>query len=325
MFKNSRNYLWNTGFHFGDWLFYRPDDDNDGRAAVTDKYLIAQCFFAYSTQLLINAANVLGKKEDVARYTGQLINIKEAFVHEYLTPNGRLVSGTQTAYTLALNFDMLPESARAQAASRLAMNVRDYSNHLTTGFLGTPYLCHVLTRFGYDSIAYDLLLQDSYPSWLYPVKMGATTIWERWDGIKPDSSFETPGMNSFNHYSYGAIGDWMYRVVAGIDNYQDGAGYKKIRIMPHIGGGLTQVNAEYETYYGKIRSAWKIEDSRLVLDVEIPANTSAVIYVPAPTAEAVSEGGNSLAASKDIQTVGIEKGYLVLQAGSGKYHFISSR
>jgi alpha-L-rhamnosidase len=325
MFKNSRDNLWNTGFHFGDWLFYRPDDDNDGRAAVTDKYLIAQCFFAYSTQLLINAANVLGKKEDVARYTGQLINIKEAFVHEYLTPNGRLVSGTQTAYTLALNFDMLPESARAQAASRLAMNVRDYSNHLTTGFLGTPYLCHVLTRFGYDSIAYDLLLQDSYPSWLYPVKMGATTIWERWDGIKPDSSFETPGMNSFNHYSYGAIGDWMYRVVAGIDNYQDGAGYKKIRIMPHIGGGLTQVNAEYETYYGKIRSAWKIEDSRLVLDVEIPANTSAVIYVPALSAEAVSEGGSSLAASKDIQTGGIEKGYLVLQAGSGKYHFISSR
>ena len=325
MLKNSRDYLWNTGFHFGDWLFYRPDDDNDGRAAVTDKYLIAQCFFAHSTQLLVDAANVLGKKEDVARYTGQLKNIKEAFVHEYLTPNGRLVSGTQTAYTLALNFDMLPESARAQAASRLAMNVRDYSNHLTTGFLGTPYLCHVLTRFGYDSIAYDLLLQDSYPSWLYPVKMGATTIWERWDGIKPDSSFETPGMNSFNHYSYGAIGDWMYRVVAGIDNYQDGAGYKKIKIMPHIGGGLTQVNAEYETYYGKIRSAWKVEDSRLILDVEIPANTSAVIYVPALTAEAVSEGGNSLAASKDIQTGGIENGYLVLQAGSGKYHFICSR
>jgi alpha-L-rhamnosidase len=325
MFKSSKNYLWNTGFHFGDWLFYRPDDDNDGRAAVTDKYLIAQCFFAYSTQLVVNAANILGKKEDVASYTGLLKNVKEAFVKEYLTPNGRLVSGTQTAYTLALNFDMLPESTRVQAASRLAGNVMDYSNHLTTGFLGTPYLCHVLTRFGYDSIAYDLLLQDTYPSWLYPVKMGATTIWERWDGIKPDSSFETPGMNSFNHYSYGAIGDWMYRVVAGIDTYEEGAGYKKIKIMPHIGGGLTQVNAEFETYYGRIRSGWKLENNKLVMDVEIPANTSAIVYIPALKGDAISESESPLSASKDIQIRGFENGYFAIQVGSGKYHFIANR
>ncbi|HWH62816.1 MAG TPA: family 78 glycoside hydrolase catalytic domain, partial [Ginsengibacter sp.] len=236
MHRKSKNDLWNTGFHFGDWLFYRPEDDNDGRAAVTDKYLIAQCFYAHSTQLLINAAKVLGKEDDVAAYSTLLQKIKDAFLKEYMTPNGRLVSGTQTAYVLALNFDMLPESLRIQAAARLADNVKSYNNHLTTGFLGTPYLCHVLTRFGYDSIAYKLLLQQTYPSWLYPVKMGATTIWERWDGIKPDSTFETPGMNSFNHYSYGAIGDWMYRSMAGIDTYEDGPGYKHIKIKPHIGG-----------------------------------------------------------------------------------------
>src|SRR5436190_15906863 len=269
MKSKSNNDLWNTGFHFGDWLFYRPFDDNDGRSAVTDKYLIAQCFYAHSTELIIKAAKVLGKSDDVTTYTALLASIRDAFVKEYLTPNGRLVSNTQTAYVLALNFDMLPESQRAAAAQRLADNVKSYGNHLTTGFLGTPYLCHVLTRFGYTDVAYQLLFQQTYPSWLYPVKMGATTIWERWDGIKPDSTFETPSMNSFNHYSYGAIGDWMYRVVAGIDTYPDAPGYKHIRIMPHVGGDLTYANADLKTYYGVVSSHWKIDSDRLQLDVEI--------------------------------------------------------
>ncbi|MGZ3845385.1 MAG: family 78 glycoside hydrolase catalytic domain, partial [Flavisolibacter sp.] len=233
MSKNSRNDLWNTGFHFGDWLFYRPFDDNDGRAAVTDKYLIAQCFYAHSTQLLINAARVLGKTDDLTTYSNLLDRIKQAYLKEYVTPNGRLVSGTQTAYVLALNFDMLPESMRSSAAERLVQNIKSYGTQLTTGFLGTPYLCHVLTRFGYDSTAYQLLFRDEYPSWLYPVKMGATTIWERWDGIKPDGSFEVPSMNSFNHYAYGAIGDWMYRNITGINIDETAPGYKKIIIKPH--------------------------------------------------------------------------------------------
>ena len=192
-----------------------------------------------------------------------------------------LVSGTQTAYVLALNFDMLPESHRAEAAERLADNVKSYDNHLTTGFLGTPYLCHVLTRFGYDSVAYKLLLQDTYPSWLYPVKMGATTIWERWDGIKPDSTFETPAMNSFNHYSYGAIGDWMYRAVAGIDTYEDEPGYKHIKDHAAYWWRFDLCKCRLKTYYGNVSSHWKIENGKLLLDVEIPANTKATIYIPA--------------------------------------------
>ena len=178
MQSKTSNDLWNTGFHFGDWLFYRPDDDNDGRAAITDKYLIAQCFFAHSTQLLINAAKVIGKEDDVIKYETLLSKIKIVFVKEYVTPSGRLVSSSQTAYVLALNFDMLSQSLRAAAAARLVHNIKDYNNHLTTGFLGTPYLCHVLTRFGYHDIAYTLVMQETYPSWLYPVKIGATTIWE---------------------------------------------------------------------------------------------------------------------------------------------------
>lgn len=319
--KTAVNDLWNSGFHYGDWLFYRPDDDVLGRAAVTDCYLIAQCFYANSVQLLINAANVLGKRDEASEYSILLDRIKKAFINEYMTANGRLVSGTQTAYVLALNFNMLPEDLRDQAAKRLADNVAAYGNHLTTGFLGTPYLCHVLSRFGYTDLAYTLLLQKTYPSWLYPVTMGATTIWERWDGQKPDSTFQAPGMNSFNHYAYGAIGDWMYRVMAGIDTYEDGVGYKHSMIKPHIGGGFTSVAASLETYYGKLSCAWQVKGSDLTMDIEIPANTTATVFVPADDEADILEGGKSLSMVKDIQVTGKEPGYIVLKVGSGKYYF----
>lgn len=321
MERNSTGFLWNKGFHFGDWLFYRPFDDNDGRSAVTDKYLIAQCFFSHSTELVIKTAKVLGKTDDIAKYSELQKNIKDAFIKEYLTPNGRLVSGTQTAYVLALNFDMLPESLRAQAAEKLVNDIKSYGNHLTTGFLGTPYLCHVLSRYGYTDMAYTLLMQESYPSWLYPIKMGATTIWERWDGIKPDSSFQTPGMNSFNHYAYGAIGDWMYRVVAGLDTEEDKPGYKKIKIQPHLGGKLTQAAATLNTNYGKLHSGWKLENEKLVLDVEIPANTTATVYIPATDPAFVTENGLALTSLKDAQIVGTDKEYVQVVIGSGTYRF----
>lgn len=322
MKKKSNNDLWNTGFHFGDWLFYRPDDDNDGRSAITDKYLIAQCFYAHSTQLLINAARVLGKEQDALAYAALLQRIRDAFVKEYVTPSGRLVSSSQTAYVLALNFDMLPDSLRQQAAERLVQNIHSYNNHLTTGFLGTPYLCHVLTRFGYNDMAYTLLMQDTYPSWLYPVKMGATTIWERWDGQKPDGSFQTPAMNSFNHYAYGAIGDWMYRAVTGIDTDPDGPGYKHIIIKPHPTGPLEMASASLETYYGRVSSDWKKENGSLALDVEIPCNTIATVYAPAEAADRIMEGNTPVTASKDIRAGEKANGYVPLKLGSGHYHFI---
>lgn len=319
--NNSTGHLWNKGFHFGDWLFYRPHDDNDGKSAVTDKYLIAQCFYAHSTQLLINAARVLGKTTEVTSYEALLKNIKEAFAKEYLTATGRLVSSTQTAYVLALNFDMLPENLRAQAAERLAANVKDYGNHLTTGFLGTPYLCHVLTRFGYTDLAYSLLLQEKYPSWLYPVKMGATTIWERWDGIKPDGTFQVPSMNSYNHYAYGAIGDWMYRVMVGLDTYEDGTGYKHSKIEPHIGGGFTHASASLQTYYGKLSNSWRVTGDQLLMEVEVPANTTATVFVPAKSADDITESGAPLTQSKDIKLLETKEGSVKLSLGSGKYQF----
>ena len=320
MTAQSKDNLWNTGFHFGDWLFYSENDDRIGRSAITFKPLIQQCFWAHSTQLVIHAANVLGKNDDAAHYAELLKRIKKGFMDEYVTPNGSLVSGTQTAYVLALQFDMLPENLRQQAAARLVKNVEAYE-HLTTGFLGTPYLCHVLTRFGHDDLAYKLLLREKYPSWLYPVTMGATTIWERWDGIKPDSTFQEASMNSFNHYAYGAVGDWMYRVAAGIDTREDAPGYQHIRIKPHPGGGLTFVNAEQWTLYGKVASRWKREQDLMVYDIEIPVNTRATIYVPSGAEAAVTEGGQALGDVKGLQVKGKEGAYVVVEVGSGIYHF----
>ena len=319
MEKTSINSLWNSGFHFGDWLFYRPQDDNDGRAAVTDKYLIAQCFWAHSTQLMIQTAEVLDKKDDVVYYTNSLKKIKDAFVGEYTTSSGRLVSSTQTAYVLALHFDMLPENLRAQAAERLAQNVKDYGNHLTTGFLGTPYLCEVLTHFGYNEVAYALLMQESYPSWLYPVKMGATTIWERWDGIKTDSTFQTPGMNSFNHYAYGAIGDWMYRTITGLSELAPG--YKQLKIAPKPGGRLTQATAELNTPYGLAKSSWMVENEVFKFDVIIPPNTSAQLILPDAAAKKITERSIDIAKVKLIKDIRTVREDVYLTLGSGTYRF----
>lgn len=321
MKSKAKNNLWNTGGHFGDWLFYRPDDDTDGRAALTDKHLIAQCFFAYSIQLTMNAAEVLGKTEDVSAYRSLLADIKKAFMQEYVTPNGRLVSSSQTAYVLALEFDMLPESLRPQAADRLAENVKSYNNHLTTGFLGAPYLCKVLSRFGHADVAYTLLLQETYPSWLYPVKMGATTIWERWDGQKPDSSFQNAGMNSFNHYAYGAIGEWMYQYIAGIQADPQQPGFKHFVVKPSPGGGLSHTKASYLTPYGKLESAWKKENDKLVLEVTVPANTSATVYFKTNTAENITEGGAPLLRKKEFELGGSSQGYIPVRIGSGSYRF----
>ncbi|MFN0176430.1 MAG: family 78 glycoside hydrolase catalytic domain [Saprospiraceae bacterium] len=324
MRTESKNDLWNTGAHFGDWLFYSKADDRDGRSAITDKYLIAQCFYVHSTQLLIKAAEVLGKKDDVAAYSELLKKIKTAYLNEYVTPNGRPLSPTQTAYVLALQFDLLPENQREQAAKNLAENIKNYGDHLTTGFLGTPYLCHVLTRFGYNDLAYTLLNQKTYPSWLYPVTMGATTIWERWDGIGPDSSFQAVTMNSFNHYAYGAIGDWMYRVMAGLDTETDAPGYKAIRIQPRPGGGFTEASATLQTLYGQASSRWQQNDKTLTLNVDIPANTTATIMVPAADVSSITESGMSLASLPDIKISGTENGYVVLKVGSGNYFFKST-
>ena len=315
----AKNDLWNTGFQFADWLSYRVDDSKGMigmKSAITDNYLVAQCFYAYSAELMGKAARLLGKTDEAAEYDALLKRIRTAFQAEYMTTSGRLISETQTAYVLALQFDMLPEDLRPQAVTRLEENIKSYEYHLTTGFLGTPFLNHVLTRFGKTDVAYKLLLQDTYPSWLFPVKMGATTVWERWDSQKPDSTFQSPSMTSFNHYAYGAVGDWMYRSIAGLDTRETGAGYKEITIKPHLGGGLTFATASLKTNYGLLSSGWKLENGQLRMEIDVPANTSATVYFPTSNPAGILENGQLITAVK-----GDQENEVMTKIGSGKYVF----
>jgi len=280
------SYLFNTGFHFGDWLSFAeyssyvynaPDYGFAG--AHTEKDLIATAYFYYSTSLMAKTADILGHKEDAEKYRSLLPKIKEAFKNEFITPNGRLVSNTQTAYAIALKFGLIPDEYLKTVAEQLAENVNHFQ-HLTTGFLGTPVLCDALSDIGRTDLAYQLLFNTKYPSWLYAITMGATTIWERWDGIKPDSTFQNAGMNSFNHYAYGAIGNWLYSRAAGIQSHPDVPGYKKIIIKPELTDKLEYAKATLNSMYGIIESHWEQNDGKLKLTVRIPPNTTATVFVP---------------------------------------------
>jgi alpha-L-rhamnosidase len=318
--KTGESFIWKGGSTYGDWLFYHPPINNftepDG---YTEHDFIATAFYAYSTKLLSLAAKDLGKNEDEKFYTDLFNKIKDVFVHEYVTPAGRVGTNSQTSYVLALMFDLLPDQLRPNAAQFLVNDIKGRRNHLSTGFLGTPHLCHVLSRFGFTNVAYDLLLQETYPSWLYPVKMGATTIWERWDGQKTDSTFQDPGMNSFNHYAYGAIGDWMYRVSAGIETM--GPGYKHIVIQPHPSKRLSYIKASFESSYGTIASGWERKDGKIIVRVKIPANTTAIIILPVDSISKVTEGGKPLSGNTSFSDIRLSDNKTMIEAGSGDYIF----
>jgi alpha-L-rhamnosidase len=311
--------LWNTGFHFGDWLAFATTA-SDYPGATTGKDLIATAFYAHSTDLLQRAAAVLGKKEEAAEYAALLPKIKEAFRREFVTAAGRVGENTQTAYALALEFDLLPEELRAEAARRLAAEVKT-RGHLTTGFVGTPYLCHVLARFGHLDLAYELLNRQEYPSWLYPVKQGATTIWERWDGLKPDGSFQDAGMNSFNHYAYGAIGEWMYRVVAGLEIDPREPAYKHVLAQPRPGGGLTSAEARLQTLYGEAASGWSLAGGKLTVSVTVPPNARGTVRLPGATLAAVTENGRAVASAPGVTRAVQDGEDVVVEVGSGRYQF----
>lgn len=281
-------YIWSSGFSFGDWLAFATTD-SDYPGATTDKDFLQTAYFAWSTNLLAKTAAVLGKNEDAAEYAALEQEIKAAFLREFVTENGRISPNTQTAYALALEFDLLPVSMRKEAADRLAADVKKFG-HLTTGFLGTPVLCKALSDNGHLDEAYMLLNRKEYPSWLYPVTKGATTIWERWDGIKPDGSFQDPGMNSFNHYAYGAIGEWMYRAVAGIQIDEAKPGYRHVVIEPRPGGDLAHASASVETMYGLVASSWEKTADTFTLKVTIPPNTTATVKLPSGKVEEIGSG-----------------------------------
>jgi alpha-L-rhamnosidase len=268
--------------NFGDWVAF------DRR---TSKELIATAYWAYDALLMSAMAQAIDRTQDAARY-GQLFEgIKAAFNAAYVFPDGRIEGGTQTAYVLALHVDLLPDDLRAAAAAHLVKEIQRRNWHLSTGFIGTAYLCPVLTENGYPDVAYRLLNNDSCPSWGHMVKHGATTIWERWNSWTAKRGLYKPKMNSFNHYAFGTVGEWLYRYVAGIATDPHRPGYQHILIRPYPGGGLTHAGAEYQSIRGRIASHWRVGHEGLQLDVSIPANTQATIFVPATASTVVTESG----------------------------------
>lgn len=318
--QGKNEYLWLVTFNFGDWLAL--DAPANSYSGATPKDFIATAFYAYSTRILRDAAEVLGNYDDVLEYSTLLDKIIEQFNYEFVSQSGRLVSPTQTAHVLALMFDLVEGKVKERTAFELNELIIQNNYHLTTGFVGTPYLCLALSKGGYHETAVKLLMQEDYPSWLYSVKKGATTIWEHWDSIKEDGSFWSDDMNSFNHYSYGAIGNWMYRVLAGLDMDEVIPAYKRIRIVPKFASiQLTYAKASYESMYGRILSSWRMTEEDIEMEVEIPANTTAEIILPYARLKNISESGKPLESTASIYSFEETNDGIILTAGSGSYSF----
>ncbi|MGD9101555.1 MAG: glycoside hydrolase family 78 protein [Anaerolineae bacterium] len=302
---------WHDGF--GDWLSIEAD---------TPKELIHIAFLAYSAHLMSRIAAVLGKRDESERYERLYQDTRRAFVQRFVTPDGLVVSQTQTAHALALHFDLLPEHLRPVAVEALVHDIEKRDMHLSTGFVGSPYLLHVLSQAGRLDVAYELLKQETYPSWLYPVTQGATTIWERWDGWRHDEGFQDPKMNSFNHYAYGSVGAWLYAVVAGIDVDPERPGYKHVILRPRPGGDLTHARATLDSMHGRIVSDWRIKDGAFHWRVTVPPNTTATVYVPADESAQVVEGQTPAQQAAGVTAIRREPEAAVYEVESGSYHFV---
>ncbi|MFI8191789.1 family 78 glycoside hydrolase catalytic domain [Streptomyces sp. NPDC085946] len=280
--------LWDTGFQLGDWLdpAAPPDDPAAGR---TDRYLVATAYFAHSARHLARAAAELGDDADAARYTALADEVADAFRRRYVLPSGRMTSDSPTAYALGVAFGLLTGRQRQAAGDRLAELVLADDARIATGFVGTPLICDALTDTGHLDVAYRLLLQTECPSWLYPVTMGATTVWERWDSLRPDGTLNPGGMTSFNHYALGAVADWLHRVVGGID--ATAPGYREIAFRPRPGGGITWARTRHETPYGTASLSWELTATGLTARVTVPEGCRATAELPgcAPVALAPGE------------------------------------
>jgi hypothetical protein len=220
---------------------------------------------------------------------------------------------------MALGMNLVPDELRGKVADKFVAKIKASGNALTTGFLGTPWLLPALSGSGRMSEAYALLTRQEYPSWGYEVKMGATTMWERWNSINPDGTFGDPAMNSFNHYAYGAVGQWMYQNIGGISAIE--AGYHKSRIAPHIGGGLTSGSGSFDSAYGTIKSVWRNDSSGFRLVIDVPVNTTAQVEIPAATASSVTDGDSPVAKANGVNGFSHANGVLTVTVGSGHYEF----
>jgi alpha-L-rhamnosidase len=295
---------------WGDWL--APE----GRPP---KEFISCAYYAYTTSLMAEMADALGKKEEVVKYNKQFQDIRAHFQKTFVKADGKIESNLQTAYCMALKFDLLTEAQRKEAEAQLVERIKADNYHLSSGFLGIPILLPTLTDMGRSDLAYRMIQKTTYPSWGYSIEQGATTIWERWNSYSKDKGFGDVKMNSFNHYSLGSCGEWMFRSMLGIET--DGAGFKKIVMKPEIGEGITWAKGHYDSIHGRIGSDWKREGDRFFWSINVPPNTTATVYVPARDAASVTESDKPVEQAKGVTFLYMEKGRAVFKVGSGTYEF----
>ncbi|MFI7703955.1 glycoside hydrolase family 78 protein [Nonomuraea sp. NPDC049480] len=284
----GETFLWDTGPQLGDWLDPTAPPERPFEAQ-TDPGLVATACLAYSTRLVAETAELLGRADDAVRYRELAERVRAAFDTAYATPDGKVSSDSQTAYALALRFELLDGGERrARAGERLAELVRENGHRIGTGFVGTPLICDALTEAGAVDDAYRLLMQTECPSWLYAVTMGATTIWERWDSLLPDGGVNPGEMTSFNHYALGAVADWMHRTIAGLA--PAAPGYRRLIVRPRPGDGLSHARASLATPYGRAEVGWKRTDEQLTLVVVVPPNCTAAVHLPTDPDNAIEVG-----------------------------------
>jgi alpha-L-rhamnosidase len=313
--SSNPNHLWlkERGNDYGDWVAIGSE---------TSKDLIATAYWAYDATLMARIARVLDRRQDEKKYANLFDQIRSAFVERFVKPDGTVGSGSQTSDVLALHMNLLPEGQRAGVAEKLVEDIKAHDWHLTTGFLGTPYLLLELTKAGHSDVAYRLLLQTTYPSWGYMIAHGATTMWERWNG---DQMMGDPSMNSYNHYAYGAVAEWLYRYVAGIDEDSEDPGFHRIFLHPQFDASLGEAAATYDSPYGAITSAWKMTGNATSWKIVVPANTTAKIYFPGDATTKILADGKDISQTLGISFVKREEGSSVYEAGAGAYNFIVQR
>jgi alpha-L-rhamnosidase len=311
--------LWTVGFHFGDWLAL--DGTVEGEAwGGTDNGLLASAYYRLSSHILAKAAKVLGYEEDAKLYGELSDQVKQAIQDEFFSKNGRCTIDTQTAHVVALHFDLVQPELRKRVLTDLQALLSKSKNHLKTGFIGTPYLCRSLSDNGDSDSAYQIFFQEDYPSWLYEIIMGATTIWERWNSILPDGKISSTGMNSLNHYAYGSIVEWMYRNMCGINPVEEAPGFQKFIIKPEVYGKLYYAKARLKSAMGLIESGWKREnDGTISVQITVPFGCEAIAYLPDAELATVN-GLGSLMAEQDAEKVKV-----ILVAGYYKFNYIPSR
>lgn len=310
MRDHANDYIWNYKLQFGDWVAL--DAEPGSYFGATPNDLTCTAYFAYSTGLFAKMARIIGKVEDAHEYEALSAKVVDKYHRTFFDDQGHLTAQTQTAHIVSLFFNLVPDRFREQTVNGLLRLLAKANGHLVTGFVGTPYFCHALSQNGRTAEAFDLLLKDDFPSWLYQVKMGATTIWEHWDGIRPDGTMWSPDMNSFNHYAYGAVDEWIFRVLGGLETDEEKPGFKHAVIHPHIGGGLDFAKTAYRSVYGWVATDWKVLAKLVELNVTIPANTTAIILLDRAVSIVDADG---LAFASD-------RGILQALAGSGQYRIL---